>query len=210
MKTSELLELLAQDHIDEKELPELLVAALTKMKKRIATAESCTGGLVSGAITSVSGASGVFDCGVCTYANHIKHKLVGVREETLSTYGAVSDRTAAEMARGVRLLAGADIGISTTGIAGPLGGTIYKPVGLVYIGISTELGLHTEKMLLGENNADRDRIRELAVTAALYCALKEMRSRKQKSCKKEPSVRRWFSLDERLIIYINRMMIVKK
>lgn len=173
MKTSELLELLAQDHIDEKELPDLLVAALSKKKKRIATVESCTGGLVSGAITSVSGASGVFDCGVCTYANHIKHKLVGVREETLSTYGAVSDRTAAEMARGVRLLAGADIGISTTGIAGPLGGTMYKPVGLVYIGISTELGLHTEKMLLGENNADRDRIRELAVTAALYFALKE-------------------------------------
>ena len=173
MKTSELLELLAQDHIDEKDLPDLLVAALTKQKKRIATAESCTGGLVSGALTSVSGASGVFDCGVRTYANHIKHKILGVREETLSTYGAVSDRTAAEMARGVRLLAGADIGISTTGIAGPLGGTIYKPVGLVYIGISTELGLHTEKMLLGENNADRDRIRELAVTAALYFALKE-------------------------------------
>ena len=173
MKTSELLELLAQDHIDEKELPDLLVAALTKQKKRIATAESCTGGLVSGAFTSVSCASSVFDCGVCTYANHIKHKILGVREETLSTYGAVSDRTAAEMARGVRLLAGADIGISTTGIAGPLGGTIYKPVGLVYIGISTELGLHTEKMLLGENNADRERIRELAVTAALYFALKE-------------------------------------
>lgn len=173
MKTSELLELLAQDHIDAKELPELLVAALTKQKKRIATAESCTGGMVSGAITSVSGASGVFDCGVCSYANFIKHKIVGVREETLSTYGAVSDRTAAEMARGIRMLSGADIGISTTGVAGPLGGTIYKPVGLVYIGVSTELGLHTEKMLLGENNADRERIRELAVTAALYFALKE-------------------------------------
>lgn len=174
MKTSELLELLAQEHIDEKELPELLVAALTKMKKRVATAESCTGGLVSGAITSVSGASGVFDCGVCTYANHIKHKLVGVREETLSTYGAVSEKTAAEMARGVRLLSGADIGISTTGIAGPLGGTPYKPVGLVYIGVSTATGLKTEKMLLGENGADRERIRQLAAAAALYFALKEL------------------------------------
>ena len=173
MKTSEFLELLAQENIKEDDLPELLVNALTKAKKRIATAESCTGGMISSAITSVSGASGVFDCGVCTYANFIKHKLLGVRDETLATYGAVSDRTAAEMARGVRLLAGADIGISTTGIAGPLGGTIYKPVGLVYIGISTELGLHTEKMLLGENNADRERIRELAVTAALYFALKE-------------------------------------
>ena len=71
----------------------------------------------------MSGASGVFDCGVCSYANHIKHKIVGVREETLNTYGAVSDRTASEMARGIRLLAGADIGISTAGIAGPLGGS---------------------------------------------------------------------------------------
>jgi len=174
MKTSEFLELLAQENIKERDLPSLLVEALTKAKKRIATAESCTGGMVSAAITSVSGASAVFDCGVCSYANFIKHKIVGVREETLSTYGAVSDRTAAEMARGVRLLAGADIGISTTGIAGPLGGSRYKPVGLVYIGVSTEMGLHTEKMLLGENNADRERIRELAVAAALYFALKEI------------------------------------
>ncbi|WP_407382619.1 CinA family protein [Ruminococcus sp.] len=172
MKTTEFLELLAQDNISEEELPTLLVEALTRLKKRIATAESCTGGMISAAITSVGGASAVFDCGVCSYANFIKHKLVGVREETLSTYGAVSDRTAAEMARGVRMLSGADIGISTTGIAGPLGGTPYKPVGLVYIGVSTELGLKTEKMLLGENNADRTRIRELATAAALYFALK--------------------------------------
>lgn len=174
MKTSELLELLAQENIDEKELPPLLVKALTTAKKRVATAESCTGGMVSAAITSVSGASAVFDCGVCSYANFIKHKVVGVREETLNTYGAVSEKTAAEMARGVRLLAGADIGVSTTGIAGPLGGTLYKPVGLVYIGVSTPVGLRTEKMLLGENNADRERIRELAVIAALYFALKEI------------------------------------
>ncbi|WP_316608298.1 CinA family protein [uncultured Ruminococcus sp.] len=174
MKTSELLELLARENIEEKELPTLLVNALTKAKKRVATAESCTGGMISAAITSVSGASGVFDCGVCSYANFIKHKVVGVREETLNTYGAVSDKTAAEMARGVRLLSGADIGVSTTGIAGPLGGTPYKPVGLVYVGISTAMGLHTEKLLLGENNADRERIRELAVSAALFFALKEL------------------------------------
>ena len=174
VKTSELLELLARENIEEKELPTLLVNALTKAKKRVATAESCTGGMISAAITSVSGASGVFDCGVCSYANFIKHKVVGVREETLNTYGAVSDKTAAEMARGVRLLSGADIGVSTTGIAGPLGGTPYKPVGLVYVGISTAMGLHTEKRLLGENNADRERIRELAVSAALFFALKEL------------------------------------
>ena len=149
-----------------------MVDALIRKKLRIASAESCTGGMISAAITSVSGASGVFDCGVCTYANFIKSKLVNVKEETLATYGAVSDKTAMEMARGVRILSGADIGVSTTGIAGPLGGTPYKPVGLVYIGVSTELGLKAEKMLLGEGDADRRRIRELATAAALYFAWK--------------------------------------
>lgn len=172
MKTSELLELFAQENITPEELPARLVDALAAKKLRIATAESCTGGMISAAITSVSGASGVFDCGVCSYANFIKNKVVNVKEETLATYGAVSERTAAEMARGVRLLSGADIGVSTTGIAGPLGGTPYKPVGLVYVGISTEMGLHSEKLLMGENGADRQRIRELATAAAMYFALK--------------------------------------
>lgn len=172
MRTSEFLELLEQENMNIDELPTLLVNALAAKKLRIATAESCTGGMISAAITSVSGASGVFDCGVCSYANFIKNKVVGVKEETLATYGAVSERTAAEMARGVRLLAGADIGVSTTGIAGPLGGTPYKPVGLVYVGVSTPMGLKSEKLLLGENSADRQRIRELAAAAALYFALK--------------------------------------
>ena len=176
MRTAELLEALEQDGIKIGELPELLVEALAAKKLKIASAESCTGGMVSAAITSVSGASGVFDCGVCSYANFIKNKVVGVKEETLATYGAVSDRTAAEMARGVRILAGADIGISTTGIAGPLGGTSYKPVGLVYIGVSTAMGLKTEKLLLGENSADRRRIRELATAAAMYFALKAVQN----------------------------------
>lgn len=172
MKASEFLELLEKEHIAEDALPQLLVDTLIKKKLRIATAESCTGGMISAAITSVSGASGVFDCGVCSYANFIKSKLVDVKEETLATYGAVSDKTAMEMARGVRILSGADVGVSTTGIAGPLGGTPYKPVGLVYIGVSTEMGLKYEKMLLGEGDNDRRRIRELATSAALYFALK--------------------------------------
>ncbi len=172
MKASEFLELLEKEHIAEDDLPQLLVDMLIKKKLRIATAESCTGGMISAAITSVSGASGVFDCGVCSYANFIKSKLVDVKEETLATYGAVSDKTAMEMARGVRILSGADVGVSTTGIAGPLGGTPYKPVGLVYIGVSTEMGLKYEKMLLGEGDNDRRRIRELATSAALYFALK--------------------------------------
>ena len=172
MKASEFLELLEKEHIAEDDLPQLLVDTLIKKKLRTATAESCTGGMISAAITSVSGASGVFDCGVCSYANFIKSKLVDVKEETLATYGAVSDKTAMEMARGVRILSGADVGVSTTGIAGPLGGTPYKPVGLVYIGVSTEMGLKYEKMLLGEGDNDRRRIRELATSAALYFALK--------------------------------------
>ena len=173
MKSSELLSLLEQENITIEELPRLLVETLIKKKHRIASAESCTGGMISAAITSVSGASGVFDCGVCSYANFIKSKIVGVREDTLATYGAVSEKTAMEMARGVRVMSGADIGISTTGIAGPLGGTPYKPVGLVYIGVSTAQGLKAEKMLLGEGDADRQTIRELATAAALYFALKE-------------------------------------
>lgn len=172
MKASEFLAALEREKIAEEDLPRLLVEALTKKKLRVATAESCTGGMISAAITSVSGASGVFDCGVCSYANFIKNKVVGVKEETLATYGAVSEKTAMEMARGVRLLSGADIGVSTTGIAGPLGGTPYKPVGLVYIGVSTEMGLKAEKMLLAEGDSDRRRIRELATAAALYFALK--------------------------------------
>ena len=130
MKTSEFLEILQNEQICESDLPQMLVDELLRTKKKIATAESCTGGMLSAAITSVSGASGAFDCGVCSYANFIKSKLVGVKEDTLATYGAVSEKTAMEMARGVRLLSGADIGVSTTGIAGPLGGTPYKPVGL--------------------------------------------------------------------------------
>lgn len=177
MKGSEFLEQIAAQGIKEEDIPRLLVAALAEKGKKIATAESCTGGMISQMITDISGASAVFDCGVCSYANHIKNKVLNVREETLATYGAVSEKTAQEMARGVRLLAGADIGISTTGIAGPLGGSKYKPVGLVYVGISTEYGLKVEKLTLGESGNDRNRIRHLASQIALYLALKELERR---------------------------------
>lgn len=123
------------------DVPNLQTAAVNELLKRnlkIAAAESCTGGLVSERITQIPGASKIFDCGVCAYANEIKHRVLGVREETLAKYGAVSQQTAAEMASGVRKLANADIGISTTGIAGPGGGTQEKPVGLVYIGIDSD------------------------------------------------------------------------
>lgn len=118
-------------------ITENVVKLLVDRNMTLATAESCTGGLISERITSVSGASSVFGFGVCSYANEAKMKLLGVRAETLSKYGAVSEETAKEMAEGVRKLSGADFGISVSGIAGPTGGTPDKPVGTVCIGIST-------------------------------------------------------------------------
>lgn len=175
MKASEFLEILEKENIDINDLSQLVVKALSDKSLKIATAESCTGGMVSSLITDISGSSAVFDCGVCTYANHIKSKLLGVKDETLATYGAVSDKTAMEMARGVRLLSKADIGISTTGIAGPMGGSQYKPVGTVYIGISTKDKLLSHRVTLSEGKEPkRERIRELASACALYYALHEI------------------------------------
>lgn len=111
----------------------------------VSTAESCTGGLLSEKITSVAGSSEVFGFGVCSYANEAKMKLLGVKAETLGQFGAVSRETAAEMAQGIRKVSGADYGVSTTGIAGPDGGTEEDPVGTVWIGISSEKGTYAEK-----------------------------------------------------------------
>lgn len=118
-------------------ISEQLGEALTIQGLTIATAESCTGGLLGHLLTSVSGASAYYLGGVIAYSNDVKEALLGVRHETLVAHGAVSEQTAREMAAGTRERIGSDIGISTTGIAGPTGGTPEKPVGLVYIGIST-------------------------------------------------------------------------
>lgn len=93
-----------EENINPDELQNMVVEKLTKNNLKLATAESCTGGLLSGRITAVSGASEVFDCGVCSYANEIKHKVLGVSEETLNTLGAVSSETALQMAEGVKNL----------------------------------------------------------------------------------------------------------
>jgi PncC family amidohydrolase len=106
----------------------------------LAAAESCTGGLVSYRVTSVAGSSAYFLGGLVTYTNELKHQLLGVRRETLESYGAVSDACAREMAEGVRKVTGATIGVSTTGIAGPGGATARKPVGLIYIACATADG----------------------------------------------------------------------
>lgn len=117
---------------------ELVVKRLRQKGLTVAFAESCTGGLVSAALTSVPGSSDCFGYGVVTYSNQAKQKLLGVPQEILERFGAVSCQTAKLMASGVRKLAHADMGVSVTGIAGPTGGSAAKPVGLVYIALAKE------------------------------------------------------------------------
>ncbi|MBQ8387545.1 MAG: competence/damage-inducible protein A [Clostridia bacterium] len=150
-----------------------LVAALRAAGKTIACAESCTGGLVAKRIVDISGCSDVFLGGAVTYANSAKEKLAGVSHETLEAHGAVSEETAMEMARGVRLALGADVGVSTTGVAGPGGGTPEKPVGTVFIGLSAEGG-DTFKKLSLSSMRDRDYIRFVSASNALHFALKNL------------------------------------
>lgn len=158
--------------IDLPNLETAVVRLLTERGMTLATAESCTGGLLSKRITDIPGASKVFGCGICSYANEIKERILGVSHETLAQYGAVSEQTAAEMAAGVRRISGADIGISTTGIAGPDGGTLEKPVGRVYVGIcSDQLTKVIQLDLSYGRHIDRDRIRYVAASNALRLVL---------------------------------------
>ncbi len=113
---------------------ERFVNLLIEKHMTVTTAESCTGGLLSGTIVNVAGVSDVFNQSYVTYANSAKHTLLGVSNETLEAFGAVSEQTATAMAIGAAKAAGADVALAVTGIAGPGGGTKEKPVGLVYIG----------------------------------------------------------------------------
>lgn len=129
---------------------------LLKKNITISTAESCTGGLISEMLTNISGISKVFIGGAVTYSNESKVEFLGVKEQTLQKYGAVSHETASEMAQGIRNRLKTDIGVSITGIAGPDGGTLDKPVGLVYIGIAYENGTITKELrLLGNRKKIR-------------------------------------------------------
>ena len=177
MKTitaKEFLHILNEKGIDPKDLSQMVVDRLIEKGEKIATAESCTGGSISKRITDVSGASAVFDCGVCSYGNNIKNKVLGVKKEALETVGAVSPQTAMEMALGVRNLANSHYGIATTGIAGPTGGTKEKPVGLVYIGISSQKNTYAIKALLGEQGYNRENIRKIATDLALFSVYSEI------------------------------------
>ena len=115
-----------------------VIQDLRSLGARLAVAESCTGGILASRLTSISGSSQVFDCGVICYSNHAKSNIVGVHQEVIEGAGAVSQRVAVDLAKGICDISRADIGIGITGIAGPDGGREGKPVGLVYIGFYTE------------------------------------------------------------------------
>jgi nicotinamide-nucleotide amidase len=150
---------------DGRTLDELLAQRLRDRAATVAAAESCTGGLLGGRITSLAGSSDYFLGGVVSYANSVKHDVLGVPAELLDTFGAVSREVAAAMARGVQQLTGATYGLSVTGVAGPDGGTPAKPVGLVYLACADDAGVVTEEQHFP---GDRDAIRRWAVAAALH------------------------------------------
>lgn len=131
----------------------------------VATVESCTGGLVSGALTAIAGSSSVVLCGLVTYSNEAKTMLAGVPEALLEAHGAVSEPVARAMAEGGRQRLGADLAVSITGVAGPGGGSEAKPVGLVHFACAGPVGtLHREKRF---GDLGRDEIRRLSVLEAL-------------------------------------------
>ena len=131
---------------------------------RLATAESCTGGLIGHLLTNVAGSSDYYLGGVIAYANEVKIRQLGVSGETLEKFGAVSQETAKEMAHGVRTALQADIGLAVTGIAGPSGGSADKPVGTVWIGLSTSAGETARHCLW---SGERLRVKKQSAQAAL-------------------------------------------
>ena len=162
---------------DSMNLEQTAVKLLKEQGKKIALAESCTGGYIAKRITDVSGSSEVFEYGVVSYSNNVKQHLLGVKTETLEKYTEVSSQCAAEMAQGVRMLSGADIGISVTGIAGPSGGSEDKPVGLAYIGISHEKGTHVREIRTGKKEDSREYNRYVTASNALHMVIQHLTGR---------------------------------
>ena len=150
---------------DSLALAQRLGRVLAERRWTAATAESCTGGLIAGAITDVAGSSAWFDRGFVTYSNDAKSKLLGVRDETLAAHGAVSEATAREMAAGALARSAADIAVAVTGIAGPAGGSPGKPVGLVCFAWARRGG--PVDALTMHFTGDRATVRSAAVAAAL-------------------------------------------
>lgn len=153
-------------------------AVVEKLKSRhmkIATAESCTGGYISKRITDISGSSEIFDCGIVSYSNEIKHKVLGVSEDDLNRFGAVSEPVAKQMAQGALKVSGADIAVSVTGIAGPDSDSTNKPVGLVYVALADKNNVWVEEIRTGRK--DRDYNRYVTGSTAFNMILKYLRNK---------------------------------
>ena len=165
------------DRINENSIEFNLGEILCNNKLTISTAESCTGGMVAAKLISYPGISASFLEGAITYSNESKMKRLGVRKETLDTYGAVSEETAKEMAEGIARVSLSNISIATTGIAGPGGGTDEKPVGLVYIGVHVNNKTIIEKCNFSGN---REEVRVLATNHALKMLKVELENQNYK------------------------------
>ncbi len=152
--------------VDAGSLPKAVVSLLKEKDIKIATAESCTAGLLSTRITEVPGASAVFECGVAAYSKEIKHNVLGVPEALLEEYGAVSPEVACAMAMGARKVSGAKLGVGITGVAGP-DPSEDKPVGTVFIALADEKRTWVKQIVAGHGTGDREYIRHLATSNAL-------------------------------------------
>ena len=150
-----------------------VIKALKERGLTISTAESCTGGLVAKCLTDISGASDAFYGGVVSYDNSVKENVLGVSRKTLSELGAVSYDTACQMAVGVKRITGTDIGISTTGIAGPGGGTAIKPVGTVFVGFAYKDKVDSVLLSI-DPSLSRDEIRNEATKRLLSMTLEKI------------------------------------
>lgn len=155
-----------------RELAQLLV----DRSWRIAVAESCTGGLLGSSITDLPGSSDYFAGGVIAYSNHVKIDLLGVSERLIAVHGAVSEAVALEMAAGCRALLGTEVGVATTGVAGP-SGTESKPVGLVYVAVATEAGVVVRRFCWSGNRIENKRATveaALQLTAAIIAGKEDV------------------------------------
>ena len=150
--------------------PEKIISVLKEKKMKLTLAESCTGGMISALLTAVPGCSEVYGGGICSYSDEVKNQLLGVGNETLTKLGAVSARSASEMAKGALILFGADVSLSVTGFAGPDGGTEKNPVGTVFVACATQEDLILRRFLFKGNRAE---VRKKASVRALQI-LEEM------------------------------------
>ena len=150
-----------------------IVKKLTKKKLKISFAESCTGGILSRAITSVSGSSKVFNLGLITYSNESKIKVLKISKKIIRKYGAVSEQVCKAMAKNISKIGKTNMSVSVTGIAGPKGGSKKKPVGLVYVGIKKGQKIQVKKYLF--KNKDRFYIQKAAVNKSLKLILNSLK-----------------------------------